>query len=226
MVGGDVLLELESLGSEQTRKIYKRHGVGEPLYGVSYANLKSLAKRIKIDHALALALWESGNHDARVLATMIADPGQMTESLLDDWAGDLACYPLTDAFVGLGARTPYARSKMEEWTQSDEEYIGAAGWQLLAGLAAHDMSFPDSYFEHYLGIIEHDIDTRKNRVRYSMNAAVITIGIRNPALQEKAIGVARKIRHVKVDHGETNCKSPDAEAYILKTLAWRRKKGA
>ena len=69
-----VLQELEALGKEQTRKTYRRHGVGENQYGVSYADLGKLKKRLKTDHALALKLWASGNHDARILALMIADP--------------------------------------------------------------------------------------------------------------------------------------------------------
>jgi len=59
-------------------------------------------------------------------------------------------------------------------------------------------------------------------VRHAMNGALIAIGIRNPKLQEKAILTARKIGKAKVDHGETSCQTPDAEAYILK--AAQRKK--
>ena len=75
----EILAELESLGSEQARKTYRRHGVGENQFGVSYSALGKLKKRIKTDHELALKLWESGNHDARILATMIADPQQAEE---------------------------------------------------------------------------------------------------------------------------------------------------
>jgi len=74
MIYKDLMQELKSLGSEQYRKTYKRHGVQGEVYGVSYAHLGTLKKKIKIDHELALELWKSGNHDARTLATMIADP--------------------------------------------------------------------------------------------------------------------------------------------------------
>jgi 3-methyladenine DNA glycosylase AlkD len=226
MVADNVLSELDSLGSEQTRKTYRRHGAGDNVYGVSYANFKVLAKRIKTDHDLAMRLWASGNYDARILATMVADPRAMTEEQIESWAGDLDCYALTGALAGLVAKTPYARSIMEKWAQSDEEWRGSAGWQLLGALAEHDDTLPDDFFERYLETIERDIHTRKNRVRYSMNSALIAIGVRNPALQERAIVAARKVGTVDVDHGDTSCRTPAAEAYILKTAAHRQKKGA
>ena len=70
----DLMKELESLGNEQFRKTYRRHGVQGELFGVSSAHFATLKKKIKTDHDLALQLWKSGNYDARVLATMIADP--------------------------------------------------------------------------------------------------------------------------------------------------------
>jgi len=77
----EVLSQLEALGTEQNRKIYKRHGIRQTTYGVSFANLGALKKKIKVDHALAQELWATGNHDARVLATMIADPAKLGRSL-------------------------------------------------------------------------------------------------------------------------------------------------
>src|SRR3990172_1099061 len=98
MNAAEVLAELNKMGTEQNRKVYARHGVGPNMYGVSYANLGALKKKIKVDHGLALDLWASGNHDARVLATMIADPKQADDELLDGWVRDLDNYVLTDAF--------------------------------------------------------------------------------------------------------------------------------
>src|SRR3989304_5283911 len=96
----EALAALEKEGTAQNRKVYARHGVGEDQYGVSYAALKALAKKIKTDHTLALALWGTGNHDARILATMIADPAAATSRELDAWSKDLDNYVLTDAFAG------------------------------------------------------------------------------------------------------------------------------
>jgi 3-methyladenine DNA glycosylase AlkD len=216
MTDQEVLEHLRTLGTEQNRKIYRRHGVGGDLHGVSYAHLKHLQKQIKQDHELAQRLWATGNHDARILATMVADPALATGRLLDAWAKDVGNGVLTDALAGLVSKTPLARKKMEQWTKSKEEWLGSAGWLLLAHLARDDGELPDAYFEDRLATIEREIHSRKNRIRYTMNAALIAIGLRNGSLEKKALAAAARIGPVVVDHGETSCKTPDAADYIRK----------
>jgi len=164
----DVLAELESLGTEQNRKVYRRHGVQNDLYGVSYASLNALKKKIKINHDIARDLWKSGNHDARVLATMIADPKQADESLLESWTHDLGNYVITDAVSSYIGQTRFTREKMEAWTKSDDEWIGTIGWNLLGHLAMKDQSLPDDFFLPYIEIIERTIHDRKNRIRHAI----------------------------------------------------------
>ncbi len=218
MTRDEVLKELEAHGTAQNRKIYQRHGVGENFYGVSFADLKTLQKRIKNDQALSLALWETGNHDARMLATMIADPKRMDGAWLDGWVNDLDNYVITDSFAGLASQTAFSKEKMELWTRSDWEWVGRAGWHLLAHLAMKEKDLPDAYFEKYLKLIEAGIHSRKNRVRDAMNNAMIAIGVRNPHLEQEALATAGRIGKVEVDHGQTNCKTPDATNYIRRTL--------
>lgn len=220
----EILRQLESLGTEQNRKIYRRHGVSANLFGVSYAHQHKLAKAIKRDHPLALELWASGNHDARILATMIADPAQGDDRLLDGWVNDLDSYVLTDALAAFAAKTGQARDKAEEWRNAAGEWPGRAGWQLVAQLAMQDSDLPDAYFLARLDDIEREIHTRQNRVRDAMNNALIAIGIRNAALEPPALAAAARIGKVAVDHGQTGCKTPDAAAYIQHALARRRQK--
>ena len=219
-----VMQELESLGTAQNRKIYRRHGVGDNLFGVSYANQNKLAKSIKRNHRLAQELWATGNHDARVLAALIADPSQADASLLDSWANDLDNYVVTDTFSGFVGKTALAFDKAEQWTRSEAEWAGRAGWHLVAHLALKDPDLPDAYFTAHLATVEREIHTRKNRVRDAMNNALIAIGIRNDALEEQALAAAARIGKVEVDHGETGCKTPDAAPYIRRTLARRQQK--
>lgn len=217
----DVLRELEALGTEQNRRVYRRHGIGENQYGVSYANLRALRKRIKSDHSLARELWASENHDARVLATMIADPKRMNPAEMDDWADGLSNYVLADELASLVARTPHARAKMEEWIRTDGEWTERAGWLLLAHLAMKERALPDEFFETHLVTIERDLSSSKNRVRDAMNSALIAIGVRNRALEAMAVASAGRIGKVIVDHGETSCETPDAIGYIRR--AWSRR---
>ena len=218
------LQQLEDMGTAQNRKIYSRHGVGERMFGVSFANQNKLAKTIKRDQDLALKLWATVNHDARVLAAMVADPAQADESLLDAWAKDLDNYVLTDTFSGFVGKTTLAQAKAEEWVESDGEWPGRAGWHLVAHLAMKNQDLPDSYFATHLATIEKEVHTRKNRVKDAMNNALIAIGTRNNALEELALAAAARIGKVEGDHGQTGCKTPDAADYIRRTLARRDQK--
>lgn len=216
-----VMDELKALGTEQNRKLLKRRGVGDNMFGVSYADFKKLVKKIKTNHELAVQLWETGNHDARTLALMVADPQAATPELLDRWVRDMGDYVMSDALGAYVSTTPLAREMMERWITSDNEWIGATGWNVLAGLAKNDTTLPDEYFEQYLKIIERDLHSAKNRVRHSMNGALISIGIRNSHLENNAISTANLIGKVVVDHGQTDCKTPDAISYINKVKARR-----
>jgi hypothetical protein len=110
---------------------------------------------------------------------------------------------------------------MEQWTKAKAEWTSRAGFGLLAHLAMRDPGLSDDYFISYLQMIEQEIHTRANRTRDAMNSALIAIGIRNAALQSKAIAAATRIGSVEVDHGETGCETPDAVRYIRRTVQHR-----
>ncbi len=221
----DVMKTLEAAGTAQNRKVYARHGVGPDQFGVSFKELRALGKQLKGDNKLATDLWKTKNHDARILATMVADPGTVTEAMLDRWVKQIRDYPLADEFAGnLVYRSPFARQKMEEWTDSDKEFVAQCGWVLLTKLAMEDKELEDEYFGGYLGEIESDIHSAPNRAKYSMNSALIAIGMRDPALQKVALEAAKRIGTVEVDHGETGCKTPDAYTYMQKKPPQRSKK--
>jgi 3-methyladenine DNA glycosylase AlkD len=222
----DTLKKLKTMGTAQNRKVYARHGVGRKMYGVSFANLGKLKGAIKTNHELAGKLWTTGNHDARVLATMIADPRMVDSKLLELWAKDIDNYVISDAFSSVAAESPHAKRKADKWSKSKKEYVAATGYNILAGLAMKDGELDDEYFEDYLDRIERHVHKSHNRTRYSMNNALIAIGTRTKKLEKKALATATRIGKVYVDHGETNCSTPDAIEYIPKAAAHRAKKSA
>lgn len=218
-----VMAELKKLGTAQNVKIYKRHGMVEPLFGVSFANLNLLKKQIKVDHELAQWLWASGNGDARNLATMIADPAKFTSKQVDAWAKDQDGYGSCDMLSGLIGKTSFAQEKAEAWIKSKDEWVGRTGWNLIGGLAMNsEVKLADAYFEQMLGKIEKEIHGAKNFTRHAMNMTLICIGARSANLRKKAEAAAGRIGKVVVDHGETDCKTPEAIPYIEKM--WVRKK--
>ncbi|MBX3363324.1 MAG: DNA alkylation repair protein [Phycisphaeraceae bacterium] len=221
----EVMNALELAGSAQTRKTYARHGASEPMFGVSFAALKSLRKRIGIDQALAQALWETGNFDARNLAVKIADPAGISSQELDRWAATPAAR-MCGGYVGhLAAESPHGRGKADQWLAASDDFTRFAGWSLVAAMAMIDETMADSWFAERLKQIEGTIHTAPNSHRWMMNQAIISIGCRNDALRQAAVAAARRIGVVEVDYGDTDCKTPDAVHSIEKAWAHSTSKG-
>jgi 3-methyladenine DNA glycosylase AlkD len=221
MTAEALLEELRGLGSEQTRKTYRRHGVTGDLFGVSYADLGKLKKRVKVNHPVAQGLWDSGNHDARTLATMVADPRTASAEELDRWVHDTECHGLVDAVAGLTAQTPHADDLAARWREDPREMVARAGWRVIAHLARADGGEDDEFLP-FLARVEQEVHGERNRVREAMNGVLIAIGTRSEALAEAAIAAARRIGPVHVDHGDTECKTPDPEPYIRKARARKK----
>jgi 3-methyladenine DNA glycosylase AlkD len=212
--------ELEKAGSAQARKTYARHGAAGPMFGVSFATLKALMKRIGVDHELALALWDTGNFDARNLAVKIVDPARLTSADLDRWVREASAPQLCGGYVAmLAAEGPHADAKVSEWLAAVDPAVRAAGRTLLGQLAMRDERIPDAFFERRLDEIERTIHTAPNAERYVMNMAVIAIGCRSAGLRKAALAASKRIGKVEVDHGDTACKTPDAAESIAK--AWK-----
>ncbi|MDC0668536.1 DNA alkylation repair protein [Nannocystis radixulma] len=223
----DVLRELEALGSEQTRKTYRRHGVVDPMFGVKFGDLDKLRKRLGRDQALARALWQSGNHDARVLAAMIADPAAFDLEALRAWQAEAACNMQTDTLIGhVGVHVPAASTAVAAWLDAADESQRRAGWVLVSHLAKESQDLEDSFFAALVPRIEREIHGAANRTREAMNWTLIGIGARSDALAELATAAARTVGPVAVDHGDTDCKTPDAVTYIAKAREHRARQAA
>lgn len=224
MDAAQVMRQLERLGTEANRNTYRRHGVRSAQFGVSFANQGALARRVGTDTVLAMQLWATGNHDARILATRIADPGELSSSQLDAWARQLDNGMVTDAFSQLVARTPYATRKMTAWTRAASEWVGRSGWRLVAHGALGQFEVDDAQLQDFLARIEKGIRRSRNKVRDAMNGALIAIGGRGGKLERAAIATARRVGRVEVDHGDTDCVTPDAVSYIRRMKAHRARR--
>jgi 3-methyladenine DNA glycosylase AlkD len=216
MTATETLQRLESLGKEQTRKTFARHGIAPPMFGVNYGDLEKVRKQIKKDQTLANQLWKSRNHDARILATMIADPSMLSVEDLSDWVKTADNSLQTHSVAQLASKTPSAKDAIQEWLASANPLTLIAGWTLVSLLAKDDASLPDSFFTPLLKAIEGGIHKAENDVRLCMNGTLIAIGRRNAELQKPALAAAKRIGKVEVDHGDTACKTPDAAEYIRK----------
>jgi len=219
----EVMDKLESLGTEQTRKTYRRHGAGEKLFGVLFADLKALAKKIKCDHELACQLWETENVDARSLATMIIDPKKLDERTTYKWISKVDYHALAGLLSGCIAQSDFTSTVISDWLDSENEYVRQCGYDTLSNLLKENKNLSTHQCRTLLDKIEKEIHAAPNRVRYSINNALISIGIYKPELLDAALSAADRIGKVDIDHGDTSCKTPDARAYIEKALSRKGK---
>ena len=162
--------------------------------GVKVPEIRKLAKIIKKEHTLALQLWDTGIHEARLLATMIADPKQVTHKMIDSWVNDFASWDICDQACGnLFDRTPFALDKALEYSTSKLEFVKRAGFVLMAEFAVHDKKATDDKFVALLPIIEREAWDERNFVKKAINWALRQIGKRNSLLKQAAIQTAERI---------------------------------
>jgi 3-methyladenine DNA glycosylase AlkD len=164
-------------------------------YGISIPHLRTLAKGIGTDHALAGQLWASGIHEARILAGLVADPRAATEAELEAWAGDFDSWDLCDqCCANLFERTPFAYAKAVEWSAREAAFVKRAGFVLMARLAVSDKRADDARFLAFLPLIQREATDDRNVVKKAVNWALRQIGKRNRALNAAAIKTANAIR--------------------------------
>jgi 3-methyladenine DNA glycosylase AlkD len=191
----EVIAELEGLGSEDNRSGMARYGINvENAYGVSVYELRRLAKRLGRDHALALDLWQTGNHEARVLASMVDDPASVTPAQMQAWVAQFDSWDVCDQVTSnLFEKTPWAYDKVREWSASEDEWIKRAAFATAAALAVQDKKAADEPFVVILELVRREAGDGRNFVKKAVNWALRNIGKRNPALHAAAIESAEAI---------------------------------
>ncbi len=162
--------------------------------GISIPFLRSLAKQIGKDHALALQLWESAIHEARILASFIDDPHLVTPEQMERWVVGFDSWDVCDQVCGnLFDRTPYAHERAKAWAHRPEEFVRRAGFALMATLAVHDKQASDEAFLNFFPLIQKYAEDDRNFVKKAINWALRQIGKRNDSLRAAAVDVAHEI---------------------------------
>lgn len=173
-----------------------RYGINpKNTLGVSIPVLRKMAREIGKDHDLAAELWVSGIHEARILATLIDIPVQVTESQMDGWAGEFDSWDICDQCCSnLFYRTQFAYKKASEWCVDEREFVKRAGFVMMAALAVKDKKAEDEEFDSFFASIKAGALDNRNFVKKAVNWALRQIGKRNQALNRKAIAAAEEIR--------------------------------
>ncbi|MCP3978603.1 MAG: DNA alkylation repair protein [bacterium] len=220
-----VMTALKKKGNPQRQQLYQRHGAKDRLYGVSVADMKTIARTIKGKQELAGELYDTGNYDAMYLAAMVADGRQMAKRQLQSWAR-AADWQLVSEYAvpWVASESAHARDLALKWIDARKEHVAACGWSTYGGIvtttADEDLDLAE--IKSLLKRIEDEIDSVANRVRYTMNGFVIAVGAYVKPLTRQAKATARKLGQVDVDMGGTSCKVPVALEYIGKIEAMGR----
>lgn len=192
----DIIKQLKSLYNPKNVAGMARFGItSKNTLGISIPQIRAIAKKIGKDHSLAQELWDSGIHEARLLAGFIGDPERVTEKQMERWVRDFDSWDICDQVCSnLFDRTPFAYQKAVEWSQAKEEFIKRAGFVLMACLSVHDKKAGNKQFERFLPLIKQGSTDERNFVKKAVNWALRQIGKRNLYLNQKAIAQAEVIK--------------------------------
>jgi 3-methyladenine DNA glycosylase AlkD len=220
---GEIVAHLRAMRSERDAAGQRRFGItpGGELLGIRAPVLRAIARQHRRDHALALALWETGVHEARIIASLADDPRQVTRGQMERWTRDCDNWAATDACCCvLFDRTPFAIEKAHAWSRRRAEFVKRCGFVLMAGLAVHRKELPDEVFLDFLPVIRREAGDGRNFVRKAVNWALRQIGKRNPRLCRAAIAEARAIR--KLDSPSARWIAADALRELERAKPRRR----
>lgn len=214
-----VMAELKKKGNPLRLKAFAPHGAPDNLFGVSVADMKTIAKKIKGNQDLAYELYDTGNGDAMYLAGMVADGSLMSKKTLNTWAKNASWSMISEYTIPrVATESAHARDLALKWIDSKKESVASSGWSTYAGLIAitPDRKLDLNEIKSLLERVEREIASSADRVRYTMNGFVIAVGSYVLPLVKQAKSTAKKLGKVDVDMNGTSCKVPLATEYIAK----------
>lgn len=191
----DILAKLQCMSNPDGVKGMARYGINSKNnLGISVYKLREIAKETGQDHDLALKLWNSGIHDARLLACFIDNPLEVTGGQMDSWVQDFDSWDICDqACTSLFDRSPLAWTKAFEWAEHPDEFVKRGAFSLIAGLTVHDKKVSDEKFEQFIPLIRKHSHDERNYVKKAVNWAIRNIGKRNKNLNKSMIKLSREL---------------------------------
>jgi len=191
----ELLVRLRSLANTKNVDGMARFGINsENTLGIPMPMIRSIAKETKRDHELAIQLWQSGIHEAKILAALVDEKEKVTSEQMDAWVKDFDSWDVCDQVImNLFDRVPWAYEKAVEWAGREEEFVKRAGYAMMASLAVHDKKASDERFIVFLQVIRTGSTDERNFVKKAVNWALRQIGKRNISLNAEAVKCAREI---------------------------------
>jgi 3-methyladenine DNA glycosylase AlkD len=213
MTLNETLKQLEALGDAKVRAQNAKSGAGDNQFGVSLGEIRTLAKKIRTDHALALSLWETGNVDAQFLAALLIEPKKLSAEAMNRMVRSITFSRVADWLNSyVVAKHPDKETLRKNWMAADDRWAARAGWQLTAGRVAKN---PDGLdMPALLDRIESEMAGAAPEVQWTMNGTLAAIGIHVPGLHERAIAIGETLGIYRDYPVSKGCTSPFAPIWI------------
>lgn len=209
----DALAQLESLGNEKVRAHNKKNGAGDNQFGVRLGDIRNLAAKIKTDHPLAMALWDTGNIDARLLAILLLKPKSLSRDEMDRMVRAADFVQVADWLNSYVVKNhPDKESLRQSWMQEEDPWAARAGWSLTSGRVARS---PDGLdLPGLLDRIESEMGSAAPEVQWTMNSCLAGIGIHFPEHRKRAIDIGERLGIYRDYPVSKGCTSPFAPIWI------------
>lgn len=207
------LEELKSLGNAARRTHNAKFGAGENQFGVMSGDLRKVADKIKTNHELALALWQTENVDAQMLATLIIDVKLLSADEVDQLVRSISFAHVADWLISYVVKQ-HAEKEMlrKKWMTDTDRWAARAGWSLTA---ERIVKSPDGLdLAALLDRIEAEMGTAAPEAQWTMNSALAEIGIHFPKLRKRAIAIGEKLGIYRDYPVSKGCTSPFAPIWI------------
>lgn len=189
-----VVAWLKAHASPENRAGMERFGIkADRTFGIPLAQIRPLARKLKRNHERALALWETGTRDARLLAGFTGEPGRMTPQMAMRWAGDFDSWDVVDGVSDLFVDMAEWRSLIDAFAADEREFVRRTAFAMTAWAAVHRKTEPDETFLGLLPLIEAHASDPRNFVRKAVNWALRQIGKRSEALHGPALALSQKL---------------------------------
>ena len=217
MTSQEIIADLKSQANPKNVEGMARFGINSTnTLGISIPYLRKFGRKIGKNHQLALELWESGIHEARILASFIESSETLTEEQMEKWVADFDSWDVCDQVCDLFGRSKLTLEKIIKWSKSDREFIKRAAFAMMCELTVHDKAAPDELFISFLPIIIRESTDERNFVKKAVNWALRNIGKRNALLNGKALAMAYEIQ--KIDSKSARWIAADAIRELEKKI--------
>ncbi|MCD1296300.1 DNA alkylation repair protein [Methanocella sp. CWC-04] len=199
MSADDLIDLLRSSSVPENKDGMKRFGINvDNALGTPMPVVRKIAKENGKDHGIALKLWDSGIHEARILASLTDDPMMVTEEQMNKWVSEFDSWDICDQVCSnLFDKTGRAYEKCMEWTDDEREFVKRAGFVMMAVLAVHDKKADDEKFKMFFPVIMKGAADERNFVKKAVNWALRQIGKRSAELNAGSVRVAKALKETK-----------------------------